>query len=98
MTANASRLIIERPYPVIVGRPPFSRGMEHREKLQPFGQLALVVGSGFGEDQSVEVLRLQPVRHKRADDAEFVASNSSRRLIRLAGVSGRRDEEDARSR
>ena len=96
MTADAGRLIIERPYPSVRRSAALAGFMEHREKLQPFEQLVLVVRIGAGVDQRVEILQLQPVRHKRADDAELAARNSSRRLIQLVGA-GHRDVEDARS-
>jgi hypothetical protein len=66
MTAQAERLIVDRPQP-------FGRGVGGRKKRQAFEERLALGGGGVRIDQSVEVLELQ---RKRADDPEPVARNT----------------------
>src|SRR5215467_2792590 len=98
MTADASRLVVDRPYSVQIGRSALAGCMEHCEKLHPLKKLRLVRGTGAGKDEIVEILQLQPARQRKGpDDPELVACYTPGRLIHLAGARDL-DVEYARSR
>jgi hypothetical protein len=69
MTAQAERLIVDRPQP-------FGGGVGGSKKRQAFEERLAFGGGGIRVDQSIEILQLQ---RKRADDAEPVARNTIHR-------------------